>query len=111
MRNEPRTGQTCYFDLVPQFAATAGDFYAFVGSLLPDNIAMPAPFSGRYLVESTLSSPLGFGTFASIPATAAVTIPNSTSYYGLRYYMQGFTFEGATGTLTTANSVQMFVRR
>jgi len=111
IRNEPRTGQTCHIDLVPQFAATANDFYAFVGSLMPDNVAMPAPFTGRYLIGSTLSSPLGFGTFSSIPATATITIPNSTSYYGLRYYMQGFTFEGATGTLTAANSVQLFVRR
>jgi hypothetical protein len=111
VRDEPRTGQTCHVDLVPQFAGTASDFYAFVGSLLPDNVAMPAPYGGRYLLDSALSSPLGFGTFASIPATLPVTIPNSASYHGLRYWVQGFTFAGATGTLLASNSVQLFVRR
>ncbi|MCA8953522.1 MAG: S8 family serine peptidase [Planctomycetes bacterium] len=111
IRTEPRTGQTCNIDLTPSFNAGPNDFYAFAGSLLPDNVPMPAPFAGRYLLDSALSTPLVFGTFATTPATFALAIPNSTAYYGLRYIVQGFTFESGNGNLTPTNSVQVFVRR
>lgn len=111
IRSEPRTGQTCHFDLTPGFAATANDFFAFSGSLVPDNQPMPAPFAGRYLLDAASASPLLFGTFATVPATLSLAIPNSAAWYGLRYYVQGFTFESAANNLTPTNSVQMFVRR
>ncbi|MCA8973488.1 MAG: S8 family serine peptidase, partial [Planctomycetes bacterium] len=110
MRDEPRTGQTCHVDLLPAFPVTANDLWAFAASLTPGNQPMPAPYLGRYLL-GTPTVPLGFGTFASTPATLAVTVPNSASYYGLRYYLQGFTLETAINRLTATNGVTLFVRR
>ena len=110
VRNEPQTGQTCFVEIVPQFLAGAGDFYAFVGGLVPHNAPMPAPYFGRVLIDPASSVPLVFGSFATIPGSMSVTVPNSASFRGLRYLVQGYTFVGATSVLTAVNSVTLFVR-
>ena len=110
VRNESRTGSTCFVDLEPAWGAGTGDFWVFAGGLIPDNAPFPAAASGRFLLSAPAVS-LGFGPFTSAQATLPVTIPNSASYYGLRYYIQGFAFNGANSQLVATNSVQLYVRR
>lgn len=112
MRDEPRTGQTCHIDLQPAFTPAPGDLFAFAGSLLADNRPMPAPFPGRLLLDAATSSPLGLGGLpASGPATLPVTVPAHLSFVGVRYHVQAFTLQAATGVLAATNGVQLLVRR
>ncbi len=110
VRNEPRTGTTCFIDLDPRFPVQNGDLYAFVGSLDPDNVPMPAPFSGRYLL-GTPSSPLSIGFWNGSTASETVTIPPAVAWHGTRLYLQAFVFGATSGTLTPTNGVQLIVRR
>jgi len=111
VRNEPQTGQTCFVDIAPGFAASGGDFYALVGGLAPHNAPMPSPYLGRVLIDPSSSVPLAFGTFAAIPGSLPVSVPNNVAFRGLRYLVQGYTLRGATNELTAQNSVTLFVRR
>ena len=108
--NEPRTGQSCTIELMPSFTPTAGDLWAFVGSDVTGNQPMPLGYPGRFLLGGT-TVPLGLGGFAGATKQASIPIPNSTAYRGLRYYIQGFTFEAATTTVEPTNSIQLYVRR
>jgi hypothetical protein len=110
VRNEPQTGQTCFVEIVPTFTAGPGDFWAMVGGMTASNVPMPAPYAGRVLIDSATSVPLLFGTFATNPGSMPVTVPNSTSFRGLRYLVQGYTWVGASNTLTAQNSVTIYVR-
>jgi serine protease len=108
---EPATGQTCSIQITPGFQAGPNDFFALSGGFAAVNLPMPAPYSGRVLVDPASSVPLMFATFATSPGQLSVTVPNDPSFRGLRYLVQGFTLVGATGAITATNSVQLFVRR
>jgi len=110
VRSEPQIGQVCHFDLDPAFASSSSDLWAFVGSFAKDNQPMTPPFGGRILLAAPLS-PFGFGSFTTTQVTLSWAIPNAMALRGLRYYLQGITYENATGMLATTNSVQCFVRR
>ncbi len=111
LRGEPRTGLSSYVDLVPPFSAGANDLWSFLGSVTPDNQPLYG-WSGRILLATPVV-PLGLGGFSAAAPTASLTvpIPADPSLEGLRFHVQGFSYEAATGQLYATNSVQVLVRR
>lgn len=111
VRSEPVTGGTAHLDYTPPFTATANDLFAIVVSFGRGNVAMPAPFSGRYLLDANSAVTLAVGSLGSPPGTASITIPGGIGYYGLRLFGQAFGFDTSNNDIVPSNGAQIFVRR